>query len=138
MQAHGYAPESHSSTRLPRLHGDKCCHCRNSKARPTEIRGIHLKKKKVTRGWPNCLKKLPPKAASYDNDIYAIHTDESEHHYEEPKEKESQDEWKPREKNMRVFYKLNVKDNIDVTTTPHEEEYTDENYESVEEWETAM
>ena len=34
---------------------------------------------------------------------------------------------------MRVFYKLNVKDNIDVATIPHEEEYTDENYESVEE-----
>ena len=81
---------------------------------------------------------MPPKAAFYDNDIYAVHVDENEHHYKEPKEKESQDEWEPRKKNMRVFYKLNIKDDIDVTTTPHEEEYTDENYESVEEWETTV
>ena len=36
-------------------------------------------------------------------------------------------------KNMKVFYKINVKDSVDLTNTPHEEEYTDENYESVEE-----
>ena len=39
---------------------------------------------------------------------------------------------------MRVFYKLNVKDNVDLTNTLQKEEYTDENYESVEEQETAV
>ena len=39
---------------------------------------------------------------------------------------------------MRVFYKLSVKDNVDLTNTPHEEEYTDENYELVEEGETTV
>ena len=39
---------------------------------------------------------------------------------------------------MRVFYKLNIKENIDLTNTPHEEEFTDENYESVEERETTV
>ena len=62
-----------------------------------------------------------------------VHTDESEHHYEEPKEKGSQEEQEPREKGMRVFYKLNVKDNVDLANTPHEKEYTDENYKLVEE-----
>ena len=64
--------------------------------------------------------------------------DESEHQIEEPKEKESKEEWEPREKNMRVFYKLNVKDSLDFTNIACEEEYTDENYESIEEQETVM
>ena len=67
-----------------------------------------------------------------------VHTSEDKHHYEKPKEKESQEEREPREKNMRVFYKLNVKDNVNLTNTPHEEEYMYENYESVEEQETAV
>ena len=39
---------------------------------------------------------------------------------------------------MRVFYKLNVKENGDVTSTPHEEEFDEWNYESVEEQETTL
>ena len=39
---------------------------------------------------------------------------------------------------MRVFYKLNVKDNVNLTINSCEEEYTDGNYESVEERETTM
>ena len=73
-----------------------------------------------------------------NNDNYAVHTSEDEHHYEELEEKESQEEWEPREKNMRVFYKLNIKQNVYLTNTPHEEEFTDENYESVEELETTV
>ena len=68
----------------------------------------------------NLLEEVTPKAAFCDNDIYAVHKKESEHHYEEPKEKDSQDEWEPKEKNMRVFYKLNVNDMVDLTNTPHE------------------
>ena len=39
---------------------------------------------------------------------------------------------------MRVFYKLNVKENVDITTTPCEEEYDDQNYELIKEHETAL
>ena len=49
-----------------------------------------------------------------------------------------QEEQGPKEKNMHVFYKLNVNENGDVTSTPHEEEFDERNYESVEEWETAL
>ena len=64
--------------------------------------------------------------------MYAVHTNNDEHHYEEPKEKE------PKEKNMRVFYKLNLKDNVDLSNIPYKEEYTDENCESIEEQETTV
>ena len=37
-------------------------------------------------------------------------------------------------KEHESLLKLNAKDNVDLTNTPHEEEYTDENYKSVEEW----
>ena len=69
------------------------------KPQPTEIRGILPKKKKIPREWPTCLKRSPLKAVFYNNDIYVVHGDKSEHHYKEPKEKESQDEWDSREKN---------------------------------------
>ena len=39
---------------------------------------------------------------------------------------------------MHVFYRLNIKDNVDLSNIPHEEEYTDENYKSIEEWETTV
>ena len=39
---------------------------------------------------------------------------------------------------MRVFYKLNIKDNINITTTPYVEEYNELNYKSVEEHKTAL
>ena len=96
-----------------------------------EARGILPKKNKTP--WPTCLKSLPLKAAFQNNDIYAVHTSDDEHHYEETKEKESQEEKEPKKKNMRVFYKLNLKENVDLSNTPHKEEYTDENYESIEE-----
>ena len=65
----------------------------------TEVIGIIPEKKKVPRGWPTCLKRLPPKAAVHNNDIYSKATDSSENHYEEPKEK-TQEEHSPKEKNM--------------------------------------
>ena len=55
----------------------------------TEVRGIIPEKKKTPRGWPPCLKRSSPKARFHNNDIYVVHTNEDEHHYEEPKEKES-------------------------------------------------
>ena len=44
----------------------------------------------------------------------------------------------PKEKNICVFYKLNVNKNGDVTSTPHEMEFDERNYESVEQWETTL
>ena len=89
------------------------------KPQSMENRGI-LPKKKVTQGWATCLKRLPLKPMFHYNDIYVVHTEKNENYYEEHNEKESWEEWKPREKNMRVFYKLNVKDNVDLTNIPHE------------------
>ena len=104
-----------------------------------EISKILPKKKKTPQGCPACFKRLPPKVRFHNNDIYELVTRDEEHHYKEPKEKkESQGEKEPKEKNMWVFYKLNVKDNVDLSNTLHEEEYTDENYESIEEWETHI
>ena len=103
-----------------------------------EVRGILLEKK-MPRGWPACLKKSSSKAEFQNNDIYVVHTSDDEHHYKEPKEKEESQETKElNEKNMHVFYKLNIKDNVDLSNVPHEEEYMDENYEPIEEWETAV
>ena len=39
---------------------------------------------------------------------------------------------------MKVFYKLNVNDNTNITSTPHEEEYDDQNYEVIKDRETAL
>ena len=101
-----------------------------------EIQGT-TPEKKLPRGWPTYLKRSPPKATFHNNDIYSKSTECSENLYEEPREKETQDEHRPREKYMQVFYKLNIKENVDVTSTPQEEEYDEQNYESVEECETA-
>ena len=95
-------------------------------------------KKKLLRGWPTCLKRSQPKATFHTNDIYSKSTESCENLYEEPREKQNQEEHGPKEKNMRVFYKLNVKENVDITSTPHKEEYDEQNYESAEEWETAL
>ena len=84
------------------------------------------------------MKRLPTKVTFHDNDIYAVHKSESGHHYEEPKEKDPQHDREPKEQNMRVFYKLNINDKVDLTNTPHKEEYTDKNYESVEDRETVV
>ena len=73
-----------------------------------------------------------------NNDIYAKSTESSENLYEEPQEMKMQEGQGPKEKNMQIFYKLNVKENGDFTSTPHKEEFDEWNYESVEEQETAL
>ena len=45
---------------------------------------------------------------------------------------------RPQRRKTCIFYKLNVKENGDVTSTPHKEEFDKQNYESVEEWETTL
>ena len=59
--------------------------------------------------------------------------------YKEPQEsKATGEEQEPKEKNMQVFYKLDVNDNPNVTSTPHKEEFNDQNYEAIEDQETAL
>ena len=53
--------------------------------------------------------------------------DEESDTYEEPKE------W-----NLRVMYKLKVSKDPTSKNMPHEEEFDDDNYESIEEKETAV
>ena len=44
----------------------------------------------------------------------------------------------PQERNMRVLYKLKVNEDPTSKNMPHEEEFDDENYKSIEEKETAV
>ena len=39
---------------------------------------------------------------------------------------------------MKIFYKLNVNYNTNVTSTPCQEEFSDQNYEAIEDHETAL
>ena len=91
-----------------------------------EIRSLLMDKRKVLIGWPVCLKRSPPKAAFNNNNIYAKSTENVENLYEEPQEsKATEEEQEPKKKNMQVFYKLNVNDNPNVTSTPCKEEFND-------------
>ena len=73
------------------------------------------------------------------NEIYVNNTNNKENLYEEPQESRvREDGMEPKEKNVGVFYKLSASENTDITSTPHEEEYDDMNYEAIEERETAL
>ena len=65
----------------------------------TETRGIIPKKKKVPRGWPVCLKRLLPKVMFQNNNIYSTLMDDSNHHNEEPQEKNKEGDHILKEKN---------------------------------------
>ena len=67
-----------------------------AKPHQTEIQGILLDKRRTPCRRPTCLKKQPPRVAFKNNDIYMIN-DEKSNLYEEP-----------RERNVRVFYKIKV------------------------------
>ena len=82
-----------------------------------EIRSFLPEKKKVPIGWPACLRRSPPKAPQKQN-RRRLRTQ--------------------REKYEFFFYKLDINENTDIKSTPHEEEYDKQNYESVEEQETAL
>ena len=81
-----------------------------------EIHMTTLEKKKPPRGWPTCLKRSPLKPTFHNNEIYSKSTESCENLYEEPGENQNQEEHKPKEENMRVFYKLNVKENVDISS----------------------
>ena len=92
-----------------------------AKPHRTEIWGVLLDKRKVPHGWPACLRRKPPRVAFKNNDIYMVN-DEKASNYEEP-----------RERHPKVQYKLRVCNNPTSKNMPHEEEYNDDNYESIDE-----
>ena len=53
-------------------------------------------------------------------------------------DKESDMYKEPKERNLRVMYKLKVSEDPTSKNMPHEEEFDDDNYESIEEKETAV
>ena len=91
-----------------------------SKPHRTEIQGILLDKRKVPHGWPACLRRQPPRVALKIM-IYMVN-DEEVNSYEEP-----------RERHPKVQYKLKICDNPTSKNMPHEEEYDNVNYESIDE-----
>ena len=93
----------------------------STKPHRTKIQGILPDKRKVPRGWPTCLGRQPPRVAFKNNDIYMVN-DEEASNYEEP-----------RERYPKVQYKLRVCKNPTSKNMPHEEEYDDNNYESIDE-----
>ena len=97
-----------------------------AKPNQMEIWEILLDKRRTLHGWPTCLKKQPPRVAFRNNDIYMVNGEESDPY------KETQ------ERNVRVLYKLKVNKDPASKNMPHEEEFDDDNYKSIEEKETAV
>ena len=68
-----------------------------------------------------CLRKQPPRVTFKNNDIYMVYDEESDT-YEELKKK-----------HPRVLYKLKVNEDPTSKNMSHEEEFDDDNYESIDE-----
>ena len=94
---------------------------RPAKPHRPEIWGILPNKKRICCRWPTCLRKQPPRFTFKNNDIYMVNDEESDT-YEELKE------WHP-----RVLYKLKVSKDPASKNMPHEEEFDDDNYKSIDE-----
>ena len=92
-----------------------------TKPHRTEIWGILPNKKRVPHGWPTCLRKQPPRVTFKNNDIYMVNNEESDT-YEERKER-----------HPRVLCNLKVSKDPTCKDMPHEEEYNDDNYKSIDE-----
>ena len=90
----------------------------STKPHRNEIWGVLPDKKRVPHGWPACLRRQPPRVAFRNNDIYVVEDED----YEEP-----------RERQHKVQYKLKIADNPAAQNMPHEEDYSDNNYESIDE-----
>ena len=88
-----------------------------AKPHRNEIWGILPDKRRVPCGWPACLRRQPPRVAFRNNDIYVVDDEE----YKEP-----------RERHPKVQYKLWVCDNPAAPNMPHEEDFDDHNYESID------
>ena len=89
-----------------------------AKPHRNEVWGILLDKRRVPHGWPACLRRQPPRVAFRNNDIYVV---------------EDKDYEEPRERHPKVQYNLKLADNPAAQNMPHEEAYSDNNYESIDE-----
>ena len=89
-----------------------------TKPHRNEIQGVLPDKRRVPHGWPACLRRQPPRVAFRNNDIYVVDDEE----YKEP-----------RERHPKVQYKLKIADNPAAQNMPHEEDYSNNNYESIDE-----
>ena len=92
-----------------------------AKPHRTEIWGILSNKKRIPHRWPACLRKQPLRVTCKNNDIYMVNDEESDT-YEEPKER-----------HPRVMYKLKVSKDPTSKNMPHEEDFDDDDYESIDE-----
>ena len=92
-----------------------------AKPHKTEIWGILQDKRKVPHGWPACLRRQPSRVTFRNNDIYMVNDEEVDGYKE------------LRERHPKVQYKLKICDNPASKNMPHEEEYEDDNYESIAE-----
>ena len=89
-----------------------------TKCHRNEVQGILSDNRRVPHGWPACLRRQPPRIAFRNNDIYII----DDKDYEEP-----------RERHPKVQYKLKIADNPAAHNMHHEEAYSNNNYESIDE-----
>ena len=92
-----------------------------AKPHRTKVWRILPDKRKVPNGWPACLRRQTPRVTFKNNDIYMVN-DEEVNSYEEL-----------RERHPKVQYKLKICNNPTSMNMPHEEEYEDDNYESIDE-----
>ena len=98
----------------------QCQHLQYHLQNPIEMRlgGFYQIKEEYPMVLPACLRRQPPRVAFRNNDIYVVDNED----YEEP-----------RERHPKVQYKLRLADNPASQNMPHEEDYSDNNYESIDE-----
>ena len=89
-----------------------------AKPHRNKVWGILPDKRRVPHGWPACLRRQPPRVAFRNNDIYVI--DDKE--YKEL-----------RDRHPKIQYKLGICDNLAAQNMPYEEDFDDNNYESIDE-----
>ena len=92
-----------------------------AKPHRTEIQGIIPDKRKIPCGWPASLRRQPPRVPFKNNDIYMVNDEEVDNYKE------------LREIHPKVQYKLKICNNLASKNMPHEEEYDNDNYESIDE-----
>ena len=104
---------------VPHIHQRAQCQQQHLPS-PIEMKfgGFSQTKEEYPNGWPACLRRQPPRVAFRNNDIYVIDDEE----YEEP-----------RERHPKVQYKLRKCNNPAAMNMPHEEDFDDNNYESIDE-----
>ena len=84
-----------------------------AKPHRNEIWGILPDKRRVSCGWPACLRRQPPRVTFRNNDIYII---------------DDEDYKEPRERHPKVQYKLRICYNPAAQNMLHEEDFDDNNY----------